>query len=238
MARSLLYVVLGGLLTCAVSVSAAQPGRWTGSAELGAVATTGNTRTRNITARSRIETQRARWHHIVTAEVLSSSEKNATTAERYFLSGKSDFKLDEKSYVFALLSYENDRFSGFDHRWMETLGYGRSIIDRKALSLKLEAGLGARQSKISDTGQTRNEGIVHFGGNLSWNISDSATLTQDLFTDIGSQSTVSKAVTSLSTRIVGNLASKLAFTARHTSNVPAGFKKLDTETTVTLVYNF
>ena len=238
MGRTLLYVLFGGLLICSFGASAASPGRWSGNAELGAVATTGNTRTRNITVRSRAETQRARWHHTITAEVLGSSEKNATTAERYFLSGKSDFKLDEKSYVFGLLSWEKDRFSGFDHRLLETIGYGRSVIDRSQLSLKLEAGVGARQSKLSDTGESRNEGIVHLGGNLSWKISQSATLTQTLFTDIGSQSTVTKAVTALSTSIVGNLASKLAFTARHTSNVPAGFKKLDTETTITLVYNF
>ena len=220
-------------------VALAEPASaWKGDAELGVLNTNGNTKTRNITAKAKIVNDRDSWRHTVNAEALNSSEESGTTAERYYLSGKSDYKLTEKSYAFGLLTYENDRFSGYDYRTTETLGYGRNVIKRDTLTLDLEAGLGARQSKISTTGENQNEGLIHLAGSLGWKVSDTSTFSEDLSSDIGEKSTVSKSVTALKTQIAGNLASKISFTAKHTSKVPAGVTKLDTETAVTLVYGF
>jgi len=211
---------------------------WKGNAELGILVTNGNTKTKNITAKGQVINERDRWRHTLKAEMLNSSDKGTTTAERYLASGKSDYKLDDRSYLFGLLIYENDRFSGYDYRLAETLGYGYGLIKRPTLTLDLEGGLGARQSKIIDTGESQNEGVVHLAGNLGWKISDNATFSENLSTDIGEQSTITKSVTALTNQIVGNLQSKISFTAQHNSKVPAGTTKLDTETAVTLVYNF
>ena len=211
---------------------------WKGDAELGLLITNGNTKTKNISAKGKVVNDRDRWRHTVTAEALNTSEQGATSSERYYVSGKSDYKLTEKSYTFGLLTYENDRFSGYDHRTTETLGYGRNVIKRETLTLDLEAGLGARQSKISDTGENQNEGLIHLAGSLGWKLSETSTFTEDLSSDIGEKSTVTKSVTALKTQIAGNLASKLSFTAQHSSKVPAGVTKLDTETAITLVYGF
>ena len=211
---------------------------WKAEAELGVLNTTGNTKTRNITAKAKAVNERDRWRHTIKLEALNSSENTATTAERYAASGKSDLKLTEKSYAFGLLTYENDRFSGYDYRSTETLGYGRNVIKRDTLTLDLEAGLGARQSKITSSGDKQNEGLLHVAGNLGWKISDTSTFSEDLSSDMGKQSTVSKSVTALKTQIVGNLASKISFTAKYSTKVPAGSTPMDTETAVTLVYSF
>jgi putative salt-induced outer membrane protein len=211
---------------------------WKGDAELGVLNTNGNTKTQNITFKTKIVNDRDRWRHTVKGEALNSSEQGSTTAERYFISGKSDFKLTDRSYTFGLLTYENDRFSGYDQRTTETLGYGRNVIKRDTLTLDLEAGLGARQSKLSATGENQNEGLIHLAASLGWELSDTSTFSEDLSSDIGKKSTVTKSVTALKTQIAGNLASKLSFTAKHSSQVPAGVTKLDTETAITLVYGF
>ena len=211
---------------------------WKGDVELGVLITNGNTKTKNVAAKAKIVNDRDRWRHTVTAEALNTSEQGATSAERYFVSGKSDFKMTEKSYTFGLLTYENDRFSGYDYRTSETLGYGRNVIKRDTLSLDLEAGLGARQSKLSTAGEDQNEGLIHLAGSLEWKISDTSTFSEDLSSDIGEKSTVTKSVTALKTQIAGNLSSKIAFTAKHSSQVPAGVTKLDTETAIILVYGF
>jgi putative salt-induced outer membrane protein len=211
---------------------------WKGDAELGVLATNGNTKTKNITAKGQVVNERDRWRHTVKAEILNSSDKGATTAESYSASGKSDLKLTDRSYAFGLLTYENDRFSGYDYRTTETLGYGRNVIKRDTLTLDLEAGLGARQSKISASGESQNEGLVHAAGNLGWKLSETSTFTENLSSDMGEKSTVSKSVTALKTQIIGNLASKLSFTATYTTKVPPGITQLDTETAATVVYNF
>ena len=102
----------------------------------------------------------------------------------------------------------------------------------------MDVGLGARQSKLSDSGENQNEGLIHLAGSLGWKISDTSTFSEDLSSDIGEKSTVTKSVTALETQIAGNLASKITFTAKHTSKVPDGVTKLDTETAITLVYGF
>ena len=232
-----LSIIIGSALLSQGAIADTVP-TWKADAELGLLVTNGNTKTKNITAKAKVVNNRELWRHTLTAEALNSSENSSTTAERYFLSGKSDYKLTEKSYAFGLLSYENDRFSGYDYRISETLGYGRNIIQRDTLTLDLEAGLGSRQSKVSTTGGKENEGLVHLGGGLNWKLSGTSTFSENLSSDIGEKAAVTKSVTSLKTQIVGNLASNISYTAKYTSHVPAGFTKLDTEIAVTLVYSY
>ena len=233
-----LTLITSCALLCQAALAAPPASPWKANAELGILVTNGNTKTKNITLKSQVIYEQDRWRHTLKAEALNSSDKGTTTAERYLASGKSDFKLGDKSYLFGLVAYENDRFSGYNYRVAETLGYGYSLIKRPALTLDLEAGAGARQSKIIITDESRNEAVLHLAGNLGWKISDNATFTQSLSTDIAKKSTITKSVTALTNQIVGNLQSKISFTAQNNSQVPAGTTKLDTETAVTLVYNF
>jgi putative salt-induced outer membrane protein YdiY len=56
--------------------------------------------------------------------------------------------------------------------------------------------------------------------------------------DGGADGWVTHGVTSLQSRIYGNLSSKIYVSFTNTSKVPAGRKMLDTETGVNLVYSF
>lgn len=229
-------VIAAALLLCQGALADSKS-TWKGDAEVGLLSTTGNTKTRSFTAKGEIVNNRDRWRHTVKLEALNSAEKGNTTAERYFVSGKSDLKLDG-GYIFGLVTYENDRFSGFNYRVAETLGYGHTVIKTEPVTLDLEGGVGARQSRVITTGEEQNEGLIHLSGHLAWKISASALFTQELTSDIGEKATITKSVTALKTQIIGALASKVSFTAEHTSHVPAGVTKTDTETAVTLVYSF
>jgi len=210
---------------------------WKGNVELGVVTTTGNTETKTINAKAKTATERKSWRHTVIIESLNSSNESKTTAERYAINGQSDYKLDDQNYFFAMVNYENDRFSGYDYRISEALGYGRRVIGSPSLSLDLELGPGTRQSK-QDTGDTENEFTVRGAAKLAWKIGDNSTFSQDLSTDKGEDTTISKSVTALSAQVNGSLATKITYTIKNTSDVPAGIKKTDTETAVTLVYAF
>jgi putative salt-induced outer membrane protein len=236
--RKISLVLTAGFALLGQQAAAVAASTWQGDAELGILNTSGNTKTSSITAKGQAVNDREHWKHTLKVESLSSSQSGTTTAERYFASDKSDYKLGERSYAFGQLTYENDRFSGYDYRSTETVGYGRSVIKGTVLNLDLDAGLGLRQSELSSSGDGQYEGLLHAGGNLSWQISPSSTFTQSLVSDMGKLSTVSKSITALKTQIVGNLASKISFTAEYTTKVPPGITPLDTETAVTLVYSF
>ncbi len=217
---------------------AAEPVKpWKGEAELGVVSTGGNTETTNVKARAGVVYEVEKWRHTARIDALNTSDKVRTTAERYLASWKSDYKFDEFNYMFGLISYENDRFAGFDYRVSEAIGYGRRLINRPTLTLDTEIGPGARQTKLK-TGESENELIGRLAGNLAWKISDTATFTENLSTEIGKNATITRSVTALTAQLVGTLAMKLSFTARHISDVPVDREKLDTETAVTLVYGF
>ena len=210
---------------------------WTGSGELGYVATSGNTDTRNLAAKIGLINDREKWRHSLGLEALNSENEGDTTAERYFAGWQSDYKLSEQDYLFGRLSYEDDKFSGYEYRTTENIGYGRRVLNRENMTLDLEIGPGARQSKL-ETGGTENEFILRIAGRYGWQISDTAKFTQELSADIGEDATISKSVTALQADVMNNLAMKVSFTAKNTSDVPDGIDKTDTETALTLVYGF
>jgi putative salt-induced outer membrane protein len=210
---------------------------WKGAGEIGYVATTGNTDTRNLTVKLGGTNERESWRHKLDLEALNTEDGGITTAERYLAVGQTDYKFSKHEYLFGRLAYENDKFSGYEYRVTESVGYGRRVLDRANMTLDLEAGPGARQSKLDD-GNTDSELMARLAARYAWQISEHAKFTEELSSDIGENATVTKSITGLQVRINGNLAMKLTLTMENTSDVPDGIENTDTETAVTLVYGF
>lgn len=211
--------------------------QWKSSAELGYVATSGNTDTETLNAKAAASTERDVWRHSVEVTALNASDSGNTTARRFTLGGQSDYKLAAPSYLFVMASYEDDKFSGYDYRMTESIGYGRRVIDDSDLKLDLEIGPGARQSK-PESGSSDNEGMIRAAGKLNWEVSETSKFAETLTIEAGEDATITKSVTSLTSQIEGNLSMKLSFTYKNTSEVPVGVDDTDTETAVTLVYSF
>lgn len=230
-------VLLSGALVAAPVVAQEKPAAWTGEAALGFVMTSGNTDTQSVTAKGKAVNEREMWRHSAAIEALNTEDNNATTAEKYLLAGQTNYKFKPRHYLFAIASYEDDRFSGYDWRASEALGYGYRAIERPSLVLDLEGGPGARQSKLDD-GTRENEGMFRLAGNLDWKVSDTTNFTEVLTSEIGEDATISKSITGLKTQINGNLSMKIAYTVKHTSDVPPGIEKVDRETSMMLVYGF
>jgi putative salt-induced outer membrane protein len=231
-------------LTCTLAVmltagtTLAQEERpYDASVSLGYVGTTGNTDTTTFNAEILLTYRVQRWTHNAKFQGLGSQENNMARAERYYLEDKSDFSLDEDQYLFSKLSYTDDRFSGFEYQAALSAGYGRYLLRRDNLNLQGFAGVGYRENDIVGLG-SEGESIISLGENLDWQISDSARLVQSFTTDVGEELTVSRFEIGLESNIIERIATKIAFQARNTSEVPAGNKKTDTQTSISLVYTF
>lgn len=213
--------------------------QWKGNVEVGFVKTSGNTDTETLNTKASAVTDREIWRHKINLEALKTSDHGTTTAERYAINGQSDYKLKgKKNFLFLFLSYENDRFSGYDYQLTESIGYGRRVLDEANMKLDLEIGPGARQRKVEVTHKQEREMMVRGAANYLWNISDSSNFTESLSAEVGENVTITKSVTALVAKINSSLASKVTYTIKNTSKVPAGIKKTDSETAVTLVYSF
>ena len=217
-------------------------GPWSGSAELGYVATTGNTETTNIKSRAEAIWEVDRWRDTTRFESLNLEEDDNRSAEKYLLTHKTDYKYSEKSYSFAFQSFEKDRFSGYDWQATVSVGYGRRILNTNTMQLDIEAGPGYRVSRFEEEDangdKEEDEAILRLFGKYKWDLSDTAVFEQELTVESGADKTISKSVTSLKTTVVGQLAMKLSYTIKYTSEVPVDSRKKDTETAVTLLYEF
>ena len=105
------------------------------------------------------------------------------------------------------------------------------------MELDVEIGPGVRFYKVDD-GVADEEALLRLAGKYWWAITEHSKFTQDLIVETGEDLTTTTSVTGLQANINSALAMKLTFTAKNKSDVPVGTKKTDTETALTLVYNF
>ncbi len=207
------------------------------SLSLGYVGTSGNTDTQTYNTEFLMAYNFANWLHNIKFQGMGTQENSSTTAERYFLEDKSDYELSDDQYLFVKVNYLADRFSGYDSQTSLAAGYGRYFYKQDNFSFQGFAGVGYRQSEIADAG-TEGEAILSVGENLKWKISESSSVTHSLTSEIGQDITVTVFEIGLVSNIIDRIATKIAFQARNTSDVPEGKEKTDTQTSISLVYAF
>lgn len=232
--------------------------RWKSSAELGYVNVSGNTNTETLKFVFDVSYEVEKWLHKVHAEALSSKSETTDetvtpvvtreerSAAKWFLSGQSDYKFNDSDYFYGLISYEDDRFSGFYYQAKLGFGYGRRVIHTENHELKLEIGPGYRAFKLEPTlppaaavdTERQDEGLLRLGAGYTWRLSETSKLTEDISAEFGEDQDEWKSVTTLLATINSVLAMKLSYTVKHLDKVPAGSMNTDRETAVTLVFTF
>ena len=215
---------------------------WTSSAELGFIRTTGNTETQTTAVKADVVYEVEKWRHTGHFEGYGSESENdagqnIVSAERYELSGKSDYKINEFDYIFGLVKLQKDRFSGFEYEHIVSAGYGRKAIKQENMELDLEIGPGVRLFK-PDGLSSDEEAILRLSAKYWWQISPNSKFTQELTSDVGEEITSTKSVTGIQADIIGALAMKFTYTIRNKTKVPVDTEKTDTELALTLVYSF
>lgn len=217
------------------------PKLWSGDLEFGYVATSGNTEETTIKGLADINREKDAWRYKLQFESLNSEANDERSAEKYFVSNRLAFQFNESDFAFAYASYDDDRFSGFDYQATVAFGYGRRLLNNETMQWDVEIGPGYRISKVSDdtTGEEDSEEIiVRLYTNYVWDFSENAAFSQSVNTEKGADNTISKSVTALKVKVIGNFAMKLSYTVKYTEEVPADTKHADTETAVTLTYSF
>ncbi|MGI5309983.1 DUF481 domain-containing protein [Rheinheimera sp. WS51] len=220
---------------------------WTTSAELGAITTTGNTVGTSITGKIDAKQELENWsNQYIFSAFFKEDEKTdengekvtERSAERYLISAKAAYKLDdefEKLFMFG--SYTDDKFGSYTKYTTLAIGYGTRLYNSEDMHLDAEIGPGYFTGERS-TGETENGLIVRGAASFKWTLSESATFAQTLSVEYGEDNTRTIAETSLTAKINGSLQMKAAFLVQNDSAVPVNKKSTDTQTTLTLVYSF
>lgn len=208
-----------------------------GAVSLGYLANSGNTDSASLNAKTSLGYVALPWRHALMLRALKGSTNDVTTAEEYEAAEQSDYVFGDNHYVYGALNYSTNRFSGYDRRVSEVVGYGRRLLDSDRHTLDLQIGAGARQTRLSD-GAREDEGIVQLAGGYAWKFSDNARFTQQARVEDGSSNTYSESITAVTANLTGDLALSVSYTVKHNSDVPVGRVKTETATAVSIIYGF
>lgn len=231
--QSLSMILLCGWLVCPADAA-----EWSGKGEFGLVVSRGNSETETLNLGLEFERQSEKWRNRLRLTALRAEDSGELNAERYTLGYKSGYNFNEESYLFGAVRYDQDEFSSYDHQASMAIGYGRQVIDTEAHQLTAEIGPGLRRSEPADGSGTETNFIGRLSADYEWTISETASLSNELLLESGSNNTFAENELALNVAINSRFALKLSGAVRHNTEVDPGVEKTDTLTTANLVYKF
>jgi putative salt-induced outer membrane protein len=211
---------------------------WKGEGALGFTSSSGNTDTENLDANLKVSRQHLQWKHSLALEAIRNETDNETSAERWAIRERSEYQLDAQSYAFGQARYEEDKFSGYDHQASLVFGLGSRLLEDARHLLDLSLGLGYRNIRNSESGDSEDSGIVTSDLIYEYKISESATFREIALLEAGEDNTFFQSETALQSRISDSLSSRISYLVKHNSTVPADVEKTDKFVSISLVYSF
>lgn len=230
--------------------------------ELGVLVTSGNTDSSAVSSRLDVKQDLTHWRNNYIAQGLYKEDETTqtigddvvsesqVTAERYFLSIQTDYKLDaDYRGLFLFGSYEQDQFSGYEYQSALAAGYSDRLFKTPSSYLDYSIGPGYSFSRTDETidgagnfvdNQSEESAILRVSAFYQYDFSENAKFTQSLASDAALESganTKSKSVSAVTANLNDSFALKASLTITHNSEVPAARENTDTITAVTLVYS-
>lgn len=225
------------LATPAHGVETTTEKNFSGEVRLGFESTTGNTDTQSLAGAVSAKYLHGKWAYSGRISGSGRQDNGINAEEQYHSELKAERHYGEKSYLYGQILYDRDRFAGVVRQLYETVGYGRRIVKTQHHELNLEAGVGARQTRLLDN--TEADGaVLQFGGDYRWQINDHVSFKQELTVNHGSDNTYTMSLSTLESALAGNLTMLLTYRVDNNSEVPAGSRKTDTKTILALGYKF
>ena len=231
--------------------------RWSGDSELGLVKTSGNSNSESLKARQSLVFDARPWRNTLKMEAtnVSSETTDATTgakveqrtSEKYYASEQIDYFFTDRSYSFLRATFDKNRFSGFDSQVTTLLGYGRTLLDNDAIDMKMEVGFGQSRDRIDacsalpcdpDAGEAHRSGLAYLSEELEWHLTEHSGLGQSLSVEETRDDRKSRFLLFLKSQLFNSLAMKVAYSLKHSDEVPTGQRHKDEELTASLVYSF
>lgn len=220
---------------------------WHGRGELGASRSTGNSDIIGVTAGLRLERKGIDWTHKIRATADYQESNGKTTREQVFASYEPSVQISDGLFTYGLAQFERDPLQGFSARYVTSGGLGYKLIDGKKLSLAVKAGPAYRVTDFLNEGTvTSFAGLA--GIDLDWRISDRLSFTQDTSAVaegggqatavFGGDNTSINVVTGLNAKITDRFGARLSYTVDYDSNPPPGAVSTDTQSRMTVFYDF
>lgn len=208
---------------------------WSGSGQLGAAVSTGNSETKSFTAGIDLQRDGLKWRHRANAILDITDNDGGTDQERILAGYQIDYKFTERLYAWGRFEYERNREAGITRRFAESAGLGWRAVDSGKIKWDLEAGPALRQTKY--VGYDENEFAGRGASRFAWMLSDTSIFTNDTAIFFAGSSSINNTA-ALTAKLFGALSARLSFNLAWEETPPPGLESLDTTSRITLVYDF
>ncbi len=225
---------------------------WIGKGQLGFLDSKGNTDAKSVNASLDVSRTDDDWKNALYVGGLYGKSAGIVSAERWEVRQQTDYNISPKLFAFGGLRFEHDLFDGFQYQASVTSGIGYKFLDFEQDKLTAQVGAGYRRlrpetiNKDPDTGEVTlripleatGEAIATVGIDYFHKFTDTTSLTNKFILEYGSDNTMAHDEVAVAVKISTKLALSVGYTITDNSQPPAPLKKVDTLTTVNLVYAF
>lgn len=245
------------LVSYAVSAEdAAKKPEYTASAELGFLYKTGNTKSADIKAGFNLKHEKDKWRSVVAFNILAKklekedadgNEEFETTDNKWDILTQTNYTIGEegKNYLYGNLAHEQDKFSGFESQSSLSAGWGRHWYETETSSLFADIGPGVQYDVTRATETLSSESstnlIIQAQALYTHKFNDHVEFKQYFVARQATKSgenSVYKSETSVTAQLIDSLQLKFALRIDYDTEVEEGFEDTNTETSMTLIYNF
>lgn len=235
-AKVIASATVSAAILATMSTSALADG-WSGTAEAGAISTSGNSDNTSVTSKVDVSRSAGGWIHNILADAYNAETDGNKSADRFSLGYKPKRLLNESTYLFGLGNYDTDEFANIDDRKKLVAGVGHWFINSERTELLGEAGIGARSTDFITGADSSDDGILYLYGKYRQRVLENADLIATVAIDGGGDNTFTDASVGLQVGLGGALALKVSHSLRRNSDI-VGIRgdKSDSVTGVTLVY--
>jgi putative salt-induced outer membrane protein len=226
-------------------------GQWIGKGQFGFLDSKGNSDAESINGNIDLQRYDGAWKNEFYVGGLYGKSSGIVAAERWEAREQTNYTISGNLFAFGALRYEHDLFDGFEYQESISGGLGYKLIDTVDTKLTAQVGAGYKRLRpetiIKDADgnvlsrtplDTEGNAIGTLGVDFSHAFNQSTTLTNKFLMEAGSSNTLITDALALSVKMSTKLALSVGYAISNNSNPPAPLKKLDTVTTVNLVFSF
>ena len=224
---------------------------WIGKGQFGFLDSKGNSDGESINGNIDMLRYDDAWKNEAYAEGLYGKSAGVISAERWLVREQTDYTITTKTFAFGGLRFEHDLFDGFVYQASITAGVGYKFIDSDNDKLTGQVGPGFRRLRPEtlskdDSGAVveriplaaESEVIATVGVDYLHKFNQTTSVTNKLLVEHGSTDTLAHDEIALTVKMSTRLALSVGYAITDNSNPPTPLKKVDTVSTVNLVFAF
>lgn len=210
-----------------------------GSGEFGFTQNTGNTVSKSMLGGLKLDYIQPAYEVKSAFSVSHKTEDKETTEQRYVADMQYNhfYSEDKGFYSFAQTRFESDDFADLDLDSLFTIGLGKTFIKDERVRLNGEASIGYQHTDYI-VEKNIDQMVARLKADFAYKFNNQVTFLQDAVVFTGENQTKLETNTGLKVRMSSNLNLKAGFQYRTNSDPAPGVKKDDTQTTLTVIYDF